>query len=109
MLQTLIDAYNNKKERVFLQGITVWEDENKKDIVIVDGQQRTTFFYLLLKYLNCKKRFVIEYQIRTSSNTFLQNLDTNNNKYEENDKDEYEGKRIGIHVLAQKKEDASEF
>ena len=46
ILDTLIDGFNNDKD-VFLQGITVCEV--KPDIVLVDGQQRTTFFYLFLK------------------------------------------------------------
>ena len=48
ILDTLIDGFTNDKD-VFLQGITVCEKDN--DIILVDGQQRTTFFYLFLKYL----------------------------------------------------------
>lgn len=32
---------------IFIQGLTVWEDEDS--IYLIDGQQRTTFFYLLLR------------------------------------------------------------
>ena len=48
ILDTLIDGFLNDKD-VFLQGITVCE--KGADIILVDGQQRTTFFYLFLKYL----------------------------------------------------------
>ena len=44
LIGTLKDAYSQKKD-VFLQGITVHGDDNSYDINLVDGQQRTTFFY----------------------------------------------------------------
>lgn len=72
ILDTLIDGYIKKKD-VFLQGITVCEIGN--DIVLVDGQQRTTFFYLLLKSLGYTGQLNIEYAVRRESNTFLQSLD----------------------------------
>ena len=68
ILESLIDGFNNKKE-IFLQGITVCEDGN--NITLVDGQQRTTFFYLLLKYLNFNGHFSIHYAVREPSDTFL--------------------------------------
>ena len=68
ILESLIDGFNNKKE-IFLQGITVCEDGN--NITLVDGQQRTTFFYLLLKYLNFNGHFSIHYAVREQSDTFL--------------------------------------
>lgn len=57
---------------IFLQGITVCEDG--ADIIIVDGQQRTTFFYLLLAYLSGGKPFELKYNIREESNKFLAEL-----------------------------------
>lgn len=68
ILESLIDGFNNNKE-IFLQGITVCEDGN--NITLVDGQQRTTFFYLLLKYLNFDGHFSIHYAVREQSDTFL--------------------------------------
>ena len=68
ILDSLIDGFNNDKE-IFLQGITVCEDDN--NITLVDGQQRTTFFYLLLKYLNYDGHFSIHYAVRKQSDTFL--------------------------------------
>lgn len=50
------------------------EDSEKKTITIVDGQQRTTFFFLLLKWLNAPQHFVIDYSIRGESDKFLKNL-----------------------------------
>ena len=68
ILESLIDGFNNNKE-IFLQGITVCEDGN--NITLVDGQQRTTFFYLLLKYLKYDGHFSIHYAVREPSDTFL--------------------------------------
>ena len=61
-------------KEIFLQGITVHEVEYTKEIVLVDGQQRTTFFYLLLKYLGYDGYLQIRYEIRRQSNDYLKNL-----------------------------------
>ena len=67
--ESLIPGFEHCTE-VFIQGITVCEGE---DIVLVDGQQRTTFFYLLLKYLGYSGSFVLKYKIRSYSDRFLSN------------------------------------
>ena len=66
MMHTLKKGFKAKSE-VFIQGITVSESEN--DIILIDGQQRTTFFYLLLKYLDHSRfeNFHIRYDVRTES------------------------------------------
>lgn len=66
--ETLLPGFHNNKS-IFIQGITVNEQEDK--IVLIDGQQRTTFFYLLLKVLGYNKTFDIHYQIRNESDNFL--------------------------------------
>lgn len=71
LVQSILHGYKCDTE-VFLQGITVSEQQNKT--IIVDGQQRTTCLFLLLKYLGYTDTFVIEYEIREESNEFLQNL-----------------------------------
>ena len=76
LISTLKKAYLLEKE-VFLQGITVHGDSKSYDIIIVDGQQRTTFFYLLLKYLKYDGYLRIMYQIRKQSNDYLLNIDFN--------------------------------
>ncbi len=72
LLEDLIEAFksNNVQEK-FLQAITVFEDND--EINIVDGQQRTVFFYLLLAYLNQDNmpNFSLEYKVRTDSQSFL--------------------------------------
>lgn len=50
---------SSPKRDVFLQGVTVTESE--KAISVIDGQQRTTFFYLLLKILGCQEVFLLCY------------------------------------------------
>lgn len=55
MLESLLEGYKVKSE-IFIQGVTVSETDSK--IKIIDGQQRTTFFYLLLKCLGYKGKFV---------------------------------------------------
>lgn len=48
LINALKESYLNKENDIFLQGITVHEKKDSFDIVLVDGQQRTTFssFYL---------------------------------------------------------------
>lgn len=72
LLEDLIEAFksNNEQEK-FLQAITVFEDND--EVNIVDGQQRTVFFYLLLAYLNQDNmpNFSLEYKVRIDSQSFL--------------------------------------
>lgn len=83
MLDSLLDSFRNNTE-VFIQGVTVSETE--EGIVLIDGQQRTTFFYLLLNWLDYKEPFRLEYAIRKQSNDFLNKIkeqDIEENKDEE--------------------------
>ena len=78
---------------VFIQGITVTEKD--EEIILIDGQQRTTFFYLLLKYLgysgvDTKYPIRIKYTIREESNKFLSDLDINKTDFSENTNEEYQ-------------------
>jgi len=81
---TIVPGFQKGAE-VFLQGITVHENNDK--IVIIDGQQRTTFLYLLLKWLGYKEKFSLEYDIRPKSDDFLKGdkflVDCEDNKEEE--------------------------
>lgn len=67
---------------VFIQGITVTEKD--KEIILIDGQQRTTFFYLLLKYLEYSGNVEMRYTIRAESNNFLSTLDIKTTDFSEN-------------------------
>lgn len=68
LMDSLINAFQNNAD-FFLQGITVTETD--KTIILIDGQQRTTCLYLLLKSLDYDKPFIINYSIREQSNKFL--------------------------------------
>ena len=72
MMDSLINAYKTGTG-VFIQGVTV--SELDKEIDLIDGQQRTTFFYLLMKSLGYKSKFNIRYEIRKESNDFLSKED----------------------------------
>lgn len=87
LINSLKESYKHKSD-IFLQGITVHEKKESFDIVLVDGQQRTTFFYLLLKYTGYKDYVSIKYDIRKESNDFLNNLDKED--CSRNDTEEYQ-------------------
>ena len=74
----ILAQYKDKKE-IFLQGVTVSQDEQER-IVIIDGQQRTTYFYLLLRYLGYSESFPIEYKVRKETENYLNNLPRDNRK-----------------------------
>lgn len=63
MLKTLLNGFNEGKnvKDIFVQGITVVESNEGKEFTVIDGQQRSTFFYLLLKTLGESAPFTIEY------------------------------------------------
>lgn len=86
IMESLLEGYKVKRE-VFIQGVTVSETDS--DIILIDGQQRTTFFYLLLKYLGYQGKFVIKYGIREESNEFLSKKDLVSD-YKENPDDEFQ-------------------
>lgn len=85
ILDDLIQKFNLDRERdVFLQGVTVSEGED--EIVIIDGQQRTTFLRFLLKKLEYTGKFDIRYEVRNESNKFLaEHIDLSGVVEDEND------------------------
>ena len=85
MIKSLLKGYNEGAS-IFIQGVTVSEQDT---IVLIDGQQRTTFFYLLLKSLGYSGEFQIKYDIRKESNEFLsskellQNIEDGEEEYQD--------------------------
>ena len=79
LMDSLINAYSKLPE-YYVQGVTVYKDKNK--VVLIDGQQRTTTFYLLLKYLNYDALPKIDYDIRKDSDWFLKNSKINSDTIE---------------------------
>lgn len=75
------------KEPIFLQGMTVTETNDS--IKIIDGQQRTTFLYILLKILNYSGVFEIRYDIRDESGKFLRELKSDDN-FDDKPEEEYQ-------------------
>ena len=71
ILESIQNSLNNNTE-LFMQGITV--TENEKEFILIDGQQRTTFFYLLLTCLGYQGNFNLDYPIRKVSDEFLKSL-----------------------------------
>ena len=77
LLECIIDAQKKSKDKkddkkkidYFIQGVTV--TENKGEVVLIDGQQRTTTLYLLLKYLGYDQLPTIKYDIRKETHNFL--------------------------------------
>lgn len=75
LIDDFILKYNNKAE-IFLQGVTV--TEKSSEIILIDGQQRTTCLYLLLKCLGYQGEFKIKYNIgREESQKYLDNINCN--------------------------------
>lgn len=77
LLNTLLTGFQNKSD-VFLQGVTVYtgstdDKEYDEEVTLIDGQQRTTFFYLLLKELKSEMFFDLRYEVRQESNNYIHN------------------------------------
>ncbi len=77
LTECIKDGFKDGEKDIFLQGITVSQEEGR--VIIVDGQQRTTFFYLLLSYLDGTKPFKIKYTIREESDNYLEQLCSDRN------------------------------
>lgn len=75
LLQDILDFYQtdrNKESFYCLQPIVVKKDF--KRYKVIDGQQRLTTIFLIIKFLNNKDIFDINYQTRRESNDFLKNI-----------------------------------
>ncbi|GHU39149.1 hypothetical protein FACS1894190_02590 [Spirochaetia bacterium] len=72
LIKDLLESFEKSvNTEYFIQGITVSKDNG--NIILIDGQQRTTTLYLLLKYLNYEKitDIRIKYEVRTTSDEVL--------------------------------------
>lgn len=87
LVESILKGFHSHSD-IFLQGITVCEDEDTNDITLVDGQQRTTFFFLLLKYLGFSGYISMHYLIRQESDKFLSEIDIRD--CERNDNEPYQ-------------------
>lgn len=93
LIDDLINAFKKNKNEYFIQGVTVYEENNKDktQIFLVDGQQRTTTFYLLLKFLKVDNLPEINYSIRQESNYVLNNCNIKKREFlfEKKEKTDY--------------------
>ncbi|MBO7494482.1 MAG: DUF262 domain-containing protein [Bacteroidales bacterium] len=71
VLESIQNSLDNNTV-LFMQGITVTENEN--EIILIDGQQRTTFLYLLLTCLGYQGDINLDYPVRSESDRFLKSL-----------------------------------
>lgn len=78
------DSTQNAKDSFYcLQPIVV--KQNSKQYNIIDGQQRLTTIFLIVKFLDKNKNlFTLEYQTRSKSADFLQNIDQNTKEQSSN-------------------------
>lgn len=74
LIDSLIEIKDDSPD-YYIQGVTICETEDY--VVLIDGQQRTTTFYLLLKYLQYDRLPEINYEIRKDSDKFLKNSKIN--------------------------------
>jgi len=72
LMESILYNSSQNNTELFLQGITVCEHDNI--IELIDGQQRTTFLYLLLNYLGSNTKFELQYPIREKSENFLKSI-----------------------------------
>jgi hypothetical protein len=78
LLEGLIKAYHSEsKQQFFLQGVTVVE--NGDEVILIDGQQRTTTLYLLLwclgrENITGSRNIDLDYSIRNKSKEYLNRL-----------------------------------
>ena len=72
LLQSLDGVIGPEEKDLYLQGVTVIEQ--KERIIVIDGQQRTTCLYIILKMLGYEDHFTIEYAIRKESDKELKEI-----------------------------------
>lgn len=91
----VVQLRNDKNEKELLNDIKCAasiekvKEYLKEQWSVVDGQQRLTTIFLILKYLDEKDIYSIEYQTRDNSSDFLNNITLKNEKDSEENIDFY--------------------
>lgn len=91
LINSLLKGYEHgRDQQFFLQGVTVAEDGDK--IILVDGQQRTTTLYLLLRclgieYVTGEKDISLDYSVRKQSKEYINNLKKSDFDFNSTDKE----------------------
>lgn len=93
LLNDIYSINNEDKKDHCLHNLTIIENDNEWEII--DGQQRLTTIFLILKYLKYldKKYYSLSYEIRKETKCFLNNeneikdiiIDLKNDKYKDKD------------------------
>jgi len=84
-LKTFNKKFENKDKRYFLGNIVVFKNDEFYDVI--DGQQRLTTLYLMLKMINNNNNlFSLDYEIREEARKFLKSWD---GKFREDIKNEF--------------------
>lgn len=84
LLDDLKDFFNSSKGEDYycLQPIVVKKENDT--FIVIDGQQRLTTIFLLIKFLFNESYYTINYATRKGSKDFLENIENETNKTEEN-------------------------
>lgn len=101
LLDDITDFINYKKsdnDFYSLQPIVVKKDKDK--YIVIDGQQRLTTIFLIIKYIENKSFFSIEYHTRQKSSEFLENIEN---------KEESDAKNIDFYYFFQAYKNIKEF
>lgn len=91
LIDSLLKGYKyGRNQQFFLQGVTVVEDGDK--IILVDGQQRTTTLYLLLRclgieYVTGENDIALDYSVRKQSKDYVNNLKNPNFDFNSTDQE----------------------
>ncbi len=91
LMDSLLEAFNTPDRQYFLQGVTVVEDGD--DVILIDGQQRTTTLYLILwclgqAYITGTKDITLNYDIRIRSKEFINSLKNGDIRIEKDHNDD---------------------
>jgi hypothetical protein len=90
LVQDVCDALGNKKN-VYYIGTLVTYDKGDRTFEVIDGQQRLTTLYLILKALNREVKNKLTYRARKRSNETIENLPSfDHDFYDEGIKEGYE-------------------
>ena len=101
LLEDITDFTNYKKsdnDFYSLQPIVVKKDKDK--YIVIDGQQRLTTIFLIIKYIENKSFFSIEYETRKQSSEFLEYIES---------KKENEARNIDFYYFFQAYKNIKEF
>ena len=75
LLKDLYEHYQSKNTFYCLQPLVVKKVKKENYYKVIDGQQRLTTIYMILKYLGVSKPYELSYESREKSGEFLEKID----------------------------------